>query len=82
MANADSFRHGIVPNATDEQINSLLWCCTPYPFRRDIRKLRRSLRRCLRQGGGTVTGAIDFAHRELDEAMAAYNAQRKDPEAP
>ena len=78
MANVDSIRHGIVPKATDEQVNSLLWCCSPYPFRRDLRKLRRSIRKCLRQGGGTVSGALDYAHRELDEAMAEYNKRRAD----
>jgi hypothetical protein len=78
MANVDSIRHGIVPNASADEVNSLLWCCSPYPFRSDLRKLRRSIRKCLRQGGGTISGAIDFAHRELDAAMAEHNKRRAD----
>ena len=78
MANVDSIRRGIVPNASADEVNSLLWCCSPYPFRRDLRKLRRSIRKCLRQGGGTVSGAIDYAHRELDEAMAEYAKSQRD----
>jgi hypothetical protein len=75
MANLDSIRRGIVPRASDEQVRSLLWCCTTYPFRKDLRKLRRSLRRELKAGGGTVAGAIEHAHAELDRAMAEYKAQ-------
>lgn len=76
MASLDSFRRGIVPNATAEEINSLLWCCTPYPFCGDLRKLRRSIRRELRLGGGTIAGAINHAHEEFDRAMAEYNARK------
>lgn len=75
MANFDSIRHGIIPSATDEQVHALLWSCSPYPFLGDLRKLRRAIRRCLRRGGGTVAGAISYAHCELDEAMTEYNAR-------
>ena len=73
MATNDSFRRGIVPKATDDEVHSLVWCCTPYPFRGDLRKLRRSIRRHIKLGGGTIAGAIDLAYRELDEAMAEFN---------
>lgn len=76
MANFDSIRRGIIPKASDEEVRDLLWCCTPYPFRRDLRKLRRSLRRELKAGGGTVAGAIDHAHEVLDRAMADYKARQ------
>lgn len=75
MTNFDSIRRGIVPSASDSEVNALLWNCSPFPFLGDIRKLRRSIRRCLSRGEGTVAGAIDYAHRELDEAMAEYNSR-------
>ena len=79
MATADSIRRGIVPNATDKEVHDLLWCCTPFPFSGDLRKLRRSIRRQLRLGGGTIPGAINHAYAELDRAMAEYNASRAAP---
>lgn len=75
MATLDSIRKGIVPRATAEQVNSLLWCCSPYPFIGDLRRLRRSIRRELRLGGGTIQGAIEHAHEELDRAMAARESE-------
>jgi hypothetical protein len=72
MATVDTLRRGIMPHASPEQVDALLWNCTPYPFIGDARKLRRSMRRCLRRGGGTVEGAIAYAHDELDRAMAEY----------
>ena len=72
MATIDTFRRGIKPNLLPEDLNRLMWCCTPYPFTNDIRRIRRSLRRHLRLGGGTVEGAIDLAHRELDEEFTRY----------
>lgn len=70
MTTFDTFRRGILPRASAEDVNRLLWNCTPYPFAGDVRKLRRSMRECLRGGGGTVDGAIAYAESELDRAMA------------
>ena len=75
MATADTFRRGILPHASDEAIKRLLWNCTPFPFAGDTRKLRRSLRKYLRLGGGAVDGAIAASHEELDRAMEAYRAE-------
>lgn len=74
MANLDTFRHGILPNASDEAIHALLWSCSPYPFVADIRRLRRSIRKCLNRGGGTVDGALDYSHAELDRVMSERRA--------
>lgn len=78
MATIDSFRRGIRPRISPEDLNNLMWCCTPYPFTSDIRKIRRSLRRYLRLGGGSIEGAIDAAHRELDAAFALYKQRFPD----
>lgn len=78
--NADSIRHGIVPKATDSEAHDLLWCCTPFPIRGDLRKLRRSIREHLKKGGGTVAGAINYAYAELDAAMAEYRAMNGGPQ--
>jgi hypothetical protein len=78
MATVDTFRRGIVPRATDDEVNQLVWCCSPYPFCRDVRKLRRSIRRYLKLGGGTIQGALNYAHEELDRDM---EAARKSPGA-
>ena len=81
MATIDTFRHGIMPHASDEAIHRLLWSCSAYPFIGDVRKLRRSLRKYLRLGGGTVDGAIDAAHKELDRAFEAHRtANHEDPQ--
>ena len=72
MANLNSFRRGIKPSMSAEDVNQLLWNCTPYPFRKDLRKLRRSMRVHLRLGGGTIDGAVNEAHRRLDEAWDRY----------
>jgi hypothetical protein len=72
MGNFDSIRRGIAPKASADEIRDLLWCCSPYPFLRDLRKLRRSIRKELRLGGGTIAGAINHAHEELDRAMSEY----------
>lgn len=69
--NSNSIRRGIDPHLSAEDVNRLLWCCTPFPFRGDLRKLRRGIRHYLKAGGG-VEGAIDIAHRELDEAWTAH----------
>ncbi len=70
MATVDTFRRGICPKATEEQVSALLWSCTPFPFRGDVRWLRNKIRRAIKAGGGTVGGAIRLAHDELDRAMA------------
>lgn len=77
MANLDSIRRGIVPKASDEAVHDLLWTCSPFPFIRDLRHLRRSIRRCIRLGGGTVQGAIDYAYDELDRAMVEYRKRER-----
>lgn len=79
MATVDTFRRGIFPNASDEAIHDLLWICSPYPFVQDTRKLRRSLRKYLRLGGGTIEGAISASHEELDRAMKS--CRETDPNA-
>ena len=83
MATTDTFRRGILPHASAEAINALLWNCSPYPFIRDVRKMRRSIRKCLKGGGGTVDGAIGYAHDELSRAMDRHMAASKggQPEA-
>lgn len=81
MANADTFRRGIVPKATEQEVHDLLWCCTPFPFRGDVRWLRRHIRKAIKAGGGTVAGAIQHAHDELDRAMAEYRASKATEEA-
>lgn len=72
MATLDTFRRGILPKASAEDVNRLLWNCTPYPFSGDVRKLRRSIRKSLRLGGGTIDGAICYALDELNRAMDEY----------
>lgn len=76
MANLQTFTRGICPKASREEANSFLWCCSPFPFIRDVRKVRRALRKCLRDGGGTIHGAIDHAHEELDRAMAQFKSKQ------
>lgn len=71
--NANSFRRGVLPSMSDEDVNRLLWNCTAFPFRKfDLRRVRREIRQSLRAGGGTVEGAIDLAHRELDKAFVEH----------
>lgn len=78
MANLDSIRHGIAPKASAKEIHDLLWCCSPFPFVKDLRKLRRSIRRELRLGGGTIVGAINHAYEELDRAMSTTRPSARD----
>lgn len=69
--NVDTFRRGICPKFTEQDVHDLLWECTAFPFRKDVRKLRRQMREALRHGGGTLAGATAWAYQQLDEAMSA-----------
>ncbi len=78
MANATTYRRGIAPKASDSDIHQMVWSCSPFPFCKDIRKIRRSLRRYFHQGGNSVEGAINAAHEELDKQMILWQEHRKE----
>lgn len=65
-------RDGNVPHATEEQLHDLLWVCSPYPCLRDVRKIRRSIRKYLRAANGSIAGAVACSEAELDRAMKEY----------
>lgn len=52
---------------SDEDIGRLLWSASSYPFG-DSESIRRTLTQSWANGGGTVDGAIDWSHAELDRA--------------
>ena len=76
MATLDTFRRGILPKSSNTDMQRLLWNCTPFPLAKDVRKLRRALREHLKQGGGTVEGAINYAHQEMDREFDEYQKRR------
>lgn len=78
MANATTFRRGIAPKASDTDINHMVWSCSSFPFCKDIRKIRRSLRRYFRLGGNSVEGAVNVAHEELDKEMILWRENRQE----
>lgn len=81
MANIDTYRRGILPKATPEQIDSLLWSCSAYPFAKDTRRIRRSIRNYLKRGGGTIAGAINESHEEMDRDFTQYMEQQSREQA-
>lgn len=68
---AHAYLRGIAPKASAEDLNDLLWSCTSFPFgmSKDIRKVRRALRRAFHEGGYSIAGAIRFSHEDLDYQM-------------
>ena len=68
MPKASAYLQGIAPKATAHDLNSMMWCCTPYPIGSvgGMRRLRRSLRKYFHLGGNSISGAIGYAHDELD----------------
>lgn len=59
------------PGATEAECERLLWCCSAYPFGESA-EIEPEIRRCWEAGGGTVDGAVGFAHAELDQAMEEF----------
>ena len=70
----------IAPDATEGELHSFLWCCSPYPFT-NIEDIEKSLRETLAKGGGTVGGAINYAYEELDRCMAEVNRREQQLES-
>lgn len=58
--------------ATDEQLDSLLWSCSPFPFTGPL-GVFRTLRKTWIAGGRTFGGAMQYAEDELDRAMREIN---------
>lgn len=59
------------PGATEAECDRLLWCCSAYPFGEPA-EIEPEIRRCWEAGGGTVEGAVGFAHAEMDQAMEEF----------
>lgn len=57
------------PTATSEEVRDLLWCCTLFPFTKNLRLIHDQLRQAWAAGDETVEGALIWAHSEVDRAM-------------
>lgn len=58
------FFHG----CTEQEASALLWNATCFPFG-CIDRIRQQLKEAHDKGGGTIDGAIGYAHDELFKAM-------------
>ena len=56
------------PNATEQEMNDLLWSCSPFPAGAP-RDIYYSMRQCLRASKGSVSGAVKFANDQLEKSM-------------
>lgn len=56
--------------ASKEELKSILWECTSFPFFRDDAEacLRKQLKDIFEKSGGNVETAIRIAHEEMNEA--------------
>lgn len=66
---ADKVRE-LMPEATDDEVNTLLWECTSFPFV-PSEIWAAQIAEALREGGGTVNGACEWAYRTMAEGTRA-----------
>jgi len=60
--------------ATDEQMDSLLWCGSCFPFG-SVLQVARQLRRLKRLSDGDFDKAMEITHREFDEEFELVRQQ-------
>lgn len=61
------------PDANDEDMEDLLWTCTPFPFTDKESIIRERLGYYKEHGGGSINGAIAYSMQELDNAINHIN---------
>ena len=61
----------VLPDASEEDCDRLLWGCTAFPFSKDPRKLKRQIRVAWEKGGKTVDGALGWVLSEIDRRLQA-----------
>lgn len=70
---------GVFPEATDEEVHSLLWCCTPFPctnYEGTIEALQH-----MRVKASSPEHAIWLAHAEMDLIWEETRPEREALEA-
>lgn len=56
------------PSATDEEVDSILWNCTCFPFG-SVDKIRDQLSALAERSAGCVDKALELSFRDLEEAL-------------
>ena len=65
----------VMPCATDEECQSLLWECSSFPFDTPDGTLR-VMQETWEAGGRTLAGAVAYSYAKLDRCMEEANKER------